>query len=229
MGFRGIIDSLESAVKRLRWKAARSTWSDYYDQTNYSAEALDEKARLVRAFLERVKPANAWDLGANTGRFSRIAADLGIRTVAADVDALAVEHHYQALRSRRDTRVLPLVMDLANPSPAIGWRNNERRAFIERGPVDVALALALIHHLAIANNVPLESSARFFADIARALIIEFVPKSDSQVAPMLATREDIFGDYTREGFEAAFGRVFTIEASERIAGAERTLYLMRAR
>ncbi len=117
-------------------------------------------------------------------------------------------------------------MELNNPSSSIGWANEERMSFLERGPVDTVLALALIHHLAISNNLPLHKVARFFGDICRSLIIEFVPKEDSQVQRLLSTREDIFPDYTREGFERAFGVHFTIDEAVRAADSKRTLYLM---
>jgi hypothetical protein len=116
-----------------------------------------------------------------------------------------------------------------NPSPATGWANEERLSLEQRGPADLAMALALVHHLAIANNVPLPRVAEAFARLGRALVIEFVPKADSQVVRLLRNRPDIFPDYTPEGFERAFARHFDVLARERIEGSERTLYLMRRR
>ncbi len=98
---------------------------------------------------------------------------------------------------------------------------------MERGPVDTVLALALIHHLAISNNLPFDRIANFFHDICNSLVIEFVPKSDSQVQKLLATREDIFPDYTREAFENTFGEYFTLQSSVKIKDSERVLYCMR--
>lgn len=125
--------------------------------------------------------------------------------------------------------MLPLVMDLTNPSPAIGWNLRERASLVERGPVDMTLALALIHHLAISNNVPLNHIADFFAQITRALIIEFVPKGDSQVEKLLATRKDVFPEYHRAAFERAFARHFDVVDTIDIDGSQRALYLMTAR
>jgi len=110
--------------------------------------------------------------------------------------------------------------------PAAGWDNRERMTLFERGPADAVLALALLHHLAIGNNLPLDKAARFFARIGRHLLIEFVPNSDSQVRRLLVTREDIFETYTREGFERAFGEVFTIKRRVPLSGSERALYVM---
>ena len=121
------------------------------------------------------------------------------------------------------------MLDLTNPSPALGWNNEERDSFAARGPADMALALAVIHHLAISNNVPLSQLANFFAARCRWLVIEFVPKSDSQVQKLLTSRQDIFPDYTREGFEAAFSTRFKTCKSVSVRDSERTLYLMEAR
>jgi hypothetical protein len=118
------------------------------------------------------------------------------------------------------------VLDLTNPSPSLGWQNEERMSFVERGPVDIVMALALIHHLAISNNVPLESLAAFFAGLAPWLIIEFVPKTDSQVERLLSTREDIFPDYNPNGFEQAFKKHFIIHKIVPVQDSERQLYLM---
>src|SRR5207244_3080604 len=114
---------------------------------------------LVAEFLSEARPTMVWDVGANTGLFSRMAADLGIPTISFDLDPMVVDMNYRSVVEDRETRVLPLIMDLTNPSPSIGWENSERLSLLERGPVDLALALALVHHLAIGNNVPLHSLA----------------------------------------------------------------------
>ena len=131
--------------------------------------------------------------------------------------------------ARHDKNLLPLIIDLTNPSPAIGWENRERPAFLERGKYDLTFALALIHHLAISNNLPLPHLAKFFHSQSRFLVIEFVPKEDSNTKRLLATREDIFPDYTPDGFEAAFGRYFTIKEKVPLQGSRRLLYLMGGR
>ncbi len=169
------------------------------------------------------------DLGANDGSFSRIAAGQGAFVVSCDIDPLAVERNYRQVQAAQETGILPLLIDLTNPSPALGWANEERPAFAERAQSDVALALALIHHLVIGANVPMGHVAAYFARLAPTLIIEFVPKADSQVERLLATREDIFSDYTPEGFEKAFGELYAIKDRQAIAGTERILYLMERR
>jgi len=227
--FLGLIDSLESAVKKLTWEPQGTEWAEYYKDTSYSPNALRHKRELASELLDRVNAKIVWDLGANVGMFSRIAAGKGIATVSFDIDPAAVEKNYLECVRRGETNILPLVFDLTNPSPNIGWENQERMSLLERGPADTVLALALIHHLAISNNLPLERIASFLGRICSSLIIEFVPKSDSQVERLLSTREDIFPEYTQEAFESEFGRYFSIQSSVRIRDSERTLYLMRKR
>jgi hypothetical protein len=229
LGLTGLIDNLESTTRDLKWAAGGTEWGDCYDSTNYTREAFDRKAEIIKGFLAEAKPARVWDLGANTGVFSRLASDQGIMTVASDIDPTAVDKNYRQVREKKEKLLLPLVIDLTNPSPALGWQNNERDAFIDRGPVDLVMALALVHHLAISNNVPLANLSSFFARLGRWLIIEFVPKEDSQVQRLLSSREDIFPDYTREGFEQAFKNDFQIRKVQEIEGSKRLLYLMESR
>jgi len=231
MAYLGLMDSLEGAVRKLTWKPAGTEWGDYYtaSASHYTTTAFDAKRNVVQEFLERIKPRQVWDLGANTGEFSRLAAAQGIPTVAFDIDPAAVELNYQAVVTQKETHMLPLLMDFTNPSPGLGWHNHERDSLFERAPADALLALALIHHLAIANNVPLPQLAEFFRSLGRWLIIEFVPKEDSQVQILLASRQDIFTDYHAAGFEAAFGESFTIHEKRSLPDTGRILYLMEAR
>ena len=223
---RGLIDGLSSTVRSLKWRRGKTEWGGYYDDTNYSQAAMERKREIVSAFLDRTGAASVWDLGANTGEFSRIAASKGAATIAFDIDPVAVETNYVDGGS---DDVLPLQLDLTNPSPGVGWANTERMSILERGPADTVMALALIHHLAISNNVPLEHLAEFFAGACQTLIIEFVPKEDSQVQRLLATREDIFPNYDQSGFEAAFAAHFEIEERAEVDGSQRVLYRMTNR
>lgn len=225
----GIIDNLESAIRGLNWTPGGTEWSDYYQDTNYSQSAMQLKQRLVSEFIDAAAPRTVWDLGANTGEFSRLAADRGIPTVAFDIDPAAVEKNYLRVKDRGEKKLLPLLMDLTNPSPSIGWDHAERMSLAERGPADLVLALALVHHLAISGNVPLGHIARFLHRVARNLVIEFVPRSDSQVSRLLVVRKDIFSQYTQDTFEAEFGPYFQIHRREPVAGSQRVLYLMSRR
>lgn len=225
----GIIDSLESTVKGLKLKGYESFWRGYYQQHNYSDQAFTAKKHAVEDFLIQADPKSVFDLGANTGMFSRLASNRGIFTLSTDMDALTVEANYQKAKADQDKHILPLIVDLSQPAPAIGWANSERMSFAQRGPADLALALALIHHLAIGNNVPLASVAEYMSRIARHLIIEFVPKQDSQVEELLNMRDDIFPDYDEAGFEKAFENRFSIMKKTKLGDSARTLYLMETR
>lgn len=222
-----LVDHLLITVKSLRLKLKTSQWKDYYSFTNYTEGAFGEKKRLVSQFLDSLSPKTVWDLGANTGEFSQIAAKKGITTVAFDADFLAVEKNYLNVKKRKEKHILPLVVDLINPSPAIGFANQERKSLMARGPADCALVLALIHHLAIANNLPFYNIAEFLSKIANSLIIEFVPKKDSQVKKLLSTREDIFLNYNKNNFEKSFSRFFKIVAIEKISLSSRIIYCLK--
>ncbi len=222
-----LLDSLLSTVKSLNVKTIQTEWTDYYQDNNYTQASFEAKRKLVRHFIEKVQPKQVWDLGGNTGEFSRAASDLQIPTVCFDIDPGAVQQNYDLVKTNKEKFMLPLRMDLTNPSPDLGWHNAERESMQARGPVDLVMALALIHHLAISNNVPLADVASYFADLGENLIIEFVPKSDSQVKRLLASRLDIFPDYTLEGFRKAFAQRFVILDEKPVEGSERTLFLMK--
>lgn len=224
----GLIESLDSTIRKLEWKPGGTEWGNYYDITNYSDAAFEHKKQLVGEWSARIKPALVWDLGANNGVFSRVAAQSGAYVVSSDIDPTAVEQNYRQVKNEKAENLLPLLLDLTNPSPAIGWANRERDSFDARGPADLVLALALIHHLAISNNVPLLQVAEFFQRAGKWLVIEFVPKTDSQVQKLLVSREDIFPHYTREGFEANFEQKFAIRESIPLRESERVLYLMES-
>jgi len=225
-----IINKLESAIEKMRWRPRGTVWADYYtasDCANYSPTAFNHKKLLISKFLDKIKPKTVLDLGANIGVFSRIASDKGILTISVDNDPAAVEKNYLECVKRGETNILPLLIDLKNPSPNIGWDNKERTSFLRRIHVDTILALALIHHLAFSNNVPLEGIANFFNKICNSLIIEFIPKSDSNTKRLLKGREDIFTDYNQQLFENKFKKYFTILDSQKIKDSLRTLYLMK--
>lgn len=222
-----MIDSMIRAVEKLELKGIQTEWGEYYEHSNYTDEASKNKAHIVTGFLEEANPQIVWDFGANDGRYSRIASKLGAEVVAFDIDPIAVERNYQAVKGS-GMNFLPLIMDLTNPSPAIGFANRERPTVFDRQKADCIMALAVIHHLAISNNLPLAKIADWFSEICEYLIIEFVPKDDSQVKTLLATREDIFPEYTKEGFEKTFAECFTLVAATSVAESLRTMYLYKS-
>ncbi len=224
-----LVQSLRSAVEGCRWQPSGTEWADYTSDNNYTSGAAAAKRGLVLELLQGAAPATVWDVGANTGEYSRAAREVAASVVAFDVDPAAVERNYRRVRETGETGILPLLLDLTNPSPAQGWAHRERLSLEQRGPADLVMALALVHHLAIAHNLPLPKVAEFFGRLGRRLVIEFVPKGDSQVERLLRNRPDIFSEYNQEGFERAFADVFTIDAKRAIAESERTLYLMTRR
>lgn len=224
--FQGLLENLQCSVTRLTWDAGNTEWTEYYSDNNYSEEAFHHKKQCITELLEMVTPQFILDIGANTGVFSKICSDMGITTVSIDLDPAAVEKNYLDCRIRKDPYILPLCLDITNPSPAIGWENQERMSFLERNPAGTAIALALIHHLAISNNLPLQKLARFFHKISKSLIIEFIPKSDSQVQRLLSSRKDILPDYCQEAFEKEFQKYFLLTKTIKIIDSERVLYLM---
>jgi len=226
LSFLGLIDNLESLIKKLHWKYESTEWSNYYKDTNYSQDAFEHKKQLVSEFLSRINPKSIWDFGANIGIFSRIGSNKGIFTISFDIDSSAVDRNYRECVRNKETNILPLLIDFTNPSPGIGWENKERMSLSDRGPADCVFALALVHHLAISNNTPFSKIAHFFSGLSTTLIIEFIPKHDSQVQRLLASREDIFFDYTQEIFEKEFKVFFNIISANKIRHSERILYLM---
>jgi hypothetical protein len=225
----GLIDSLERTTRKLIWRSNGTEWEDYYQETNYSDLARRDKIEIVTQIIEQVNPGSVWDMGANTGLYSRIASRLNIPTVAFDIDPGAVERSYLDVKENHEANMLPLILDLTNPSPAIGWQNRERMSLSQRSSPQLILALALIHHLAIANNLPLTMIAEFFSSLAPWLLVEFVPKMDTQVQHLLSSRQDIFTNYNTQGFEAAFQDYYRIITKRQIHDSERSLYLMKRR
>lgn len=222
-----ITENLIALVNSIKWKPQNTEWGDYYSFTNYSDDAMKNKAALVSEFVDRINPSTCWDMGANNGYFTRIAVNKGIKSAAFDIDPVAVEKNYMYIKKENELNLLPLLMDLTNPSPSIGWNCEERDSLVCRQTPDLVMALALIHHLAISNNVPLLKIAEFFAGICKFLIIEFVPKSDSKVKLLLSTREDIFAEYDVANFEKYFSSCFSILEKQQIKDSDRILYLMK--
>jgi ribosomal protein L11 methylase PrmA len=219
-----LIDSLRRTVDGLRRPSRPSDWSDYEATCTYTSESRNQKAEVVRRFVEGARPKLALDLGANLGAFSRLATAAGAFTVSIDGDPTVVEASFARATKEGDERLLPLVMDLANPSPGLGWDGRERQSLSDRGPADVVLALALVHHLALAANVPLPMVTAWLGRLGQRAVVEFVPKDDPQSKRLLAVREDVFDRYDRPHMEEALARHFTIEAAVELSGSGRVLY-----
>lgn len=224
-----LLDSLRRTVRSLELPRLSSEWAEYETTNAYADETARAKEAIVSDWVARSGPRRVWDLGGNTARFARIATAHGAYVSCFDIDPVVVEATYRAGRAESRRDMLPLVLDIANPSPGLGWEGTERESLEARGPADLLLALALVHHLAIGRNVPLGHVARWMARVARSAIVEFVPKEDPQTQRLLRSRRDIFPDYTSDGFEAAFAASFRLEAKTPLPASGRVLYLWHAK
>lgn len=225
-----MIEMMIRQIEKLKRRNTITEWDDYYQHTNYDAGADKDKIRLVEKYLDKLELNNKdvlFDLGANDGKYSRLGAKKDANVVSYDIDLNCVNRNYNWIKEKQETGILPLFLDCTNPTPSIGFGCEERKNLQERGPVKGVMALALIHHIAISNNVPFDSISKWFSNLGEYLIIEFVPKEDSMVQKLLKTRKDIFNWYKEDIFEESFSKHFTIIEKNKIKGSKRTLYLMR--
>lgn len=225
-GLQHILQSLESVIRKLYPRnTPSSNWNSYYEEGILSNEYLNAKKQLVTKWLNEISYSNIIDFGTNNGEFA-LACNQTKKVIAIDMDSACIDHLYQTAKSNGITNVLPLVIDLSAPSPATGWFNREQPSFLNRSSFDAGIALALIHHLVIGKNIPLEQTAALFAGHCRHLLIEWVPKDDPKVNEMLQNRKDIFENYHMASFEESFSSIFSIVKKEKIGNTQRTLYLM---
>lgn len=223
-----LVQSLHHTVERLQPAAGSTTWSNYYAESqHYSVEAEAAKREAVLSTLAMVGPRLVYDLGGNTGAYSRLAAGQGAYCVSFDLDPGCVQLNYAEARRRGEANLLPLVMDLANPSSGLGFASRERMGLESRPKADLLLALALIHHLRVSANVPFTRIAEYFSRLGGALLIEWVPKHDPKAAGLLGARPDTFLDYGEAAFVEAFRRHFELDRVTRLPGNERALDLFR--
>ena len=221
-----ILQNLHSCISNLSLPSKTTTWNNYYSETILSEAYFSEKKKLVSSILEGIEYNSIFDLGANEGEFSLLCRKESM-VIATDFDSDCINRLYKRIKQEKITNIYPAVLDLTYPSPSIGWMNEERPAFFNRTKVDVCMALALIHHLAIAKNITFEQLATFFASVCKVLIIEFVPKSDPKVKTLLQWREDIFDKYNERTFEEAFASLLDLEKKLNVSGSDRTMYVYR--
>jgi hypothetical protein len=222
-----LIVHLESIINGFNQKPIRSTWSNYYEETILGKEYLEQKENIFRELVKDIKADCVLDIGGNDGHFSKIVSQQFEHVVTIDSDSRSISKLYDYVKKHKTSNITPLVIDVANPSPALGFNNSERAAFHQRVKPDFVLALALVHHLVIGNNISLPMLASYFNDIAPQLLIEFAPKQDEKVKQMLATRKDVFYDYDEQHFEMYFSEYFNIVNKVAVPGSSRTMYLMK--
>jgi len=220
------VTRLRKLVARLNWRAGDTAWTRYREANTYTGEDTARKAAFVRAAVAERRPALVWDMGCNDGAYAKAAVDSGAGYVVAfDLDHATVEALYRTLREAGNTQILPLVLDLADPSPGLGWRGMERRPIEGRGRPDLALVLALIHHLSITANVPLAEILDWLRSLDRAVVLEFPTREDPKVQGLLSgKRQGSNGDYELETFERLLGERFSIRRREPLPSGTRILY-----
>lgn len=221
----GLIRSLRRTVLGLRWNEHLSLWRHYHSGQNYGDDGLLLKKEHIDRIVGALKPKIVWDLGANTGDFSAIAASHGSFVVSIDADPGCTDYLYNRLKGDLQGKsILPLTMNLANPTPALGWNEKERYSLRARGPADLVMALALVHHLVFSHNIPLPSIAEWLSSIGNHVAIEYVSGDDPMVSRLLRARGDEHLPYSRTLFESSFDRHFSIVEKTELT-ASRSLYL----
>jgi SAM-dependent methyltransferase len=224
------VQRLRKLVSKLSWKAGDTAWTNYRQENTYSDADAERKAAFVREAASGANPDLTWDMGCNDGAYSRIAAEHSDHVVAFDYDAATIEALYRSLRSEDERRILPLVSNLADPSPGLGWRGLERRTLEDRGTPDLVLALALVHHVSITANVPLAEFLDWLRGLGATLVIEFPKRDDPMVRRLLSGKRDgSNSDYELETFERLLGERFEVERQEQLPSGSRVLYLARPR
>jgi len=222
------IEQLSGFIQKMKPPVAHSDWNHYYSETILSQEYLQFKEQTVTQWLKEKSPKTTVDVGCNTGVFSFIAAQNSGQVVSLDTDPYSIDLLFLKAQKEGIKNLTTFVGDICNPAAAFGWNNAEQSALLSRLKGEVVLALALIHHLALTKNVPLDMILETFAGISTEYVImEFVPKSDPRSQTLLQNKTDIFPAYTQTHFEAAAKQFFTIEKQTPMQGSERVLYLLK--
>jgi hypothetical protein len=224
---KNILRSLRESIQSFKLDKRSGVWSGYYEEASQRNEYLMNKKAIIEEWILKLQIQRAVDLGANEGGFSELLWKKNIYTISSDFDHYSINKLYTRIKKEGITNVHPLVLDLSSPTPAFGVNNGERDSFINRTKTDLVMALALIHHLAIAKNIPFEDICTLFRSLGKYLLIEFVPKEDEKIRIMLQNRQDIFNWYSEDNFLKAFSAYYHILDQKGIADSGRTLFLMQ--
>ncbi len=218
------IKKLRRTLCRLDWEAPRSEWSEYKDEHSYDTESFAKKSAFVDRIVQGTPRNLAWDIGCNTGHFSKILARNTDWVIAMDRDDLSIQRLYSELKTQANNNILPLVLDIANPSPPLGWRCAERRSLAERTSPDLILCLALVHHLVITNNIPLQHILEWLASFNCDVVMEMIDKTDGMVQKLLLNKTDQYNEFTIAGFESIADQNFVIREKSEVVPSRRFLY-----
>lgn len=223
------IRKFRKILNKLEWCLDKSEWSEYKDTHSYDEACFDRKCTFVKQVAALRRRKIAWDIGCNTGHFSRLLAENTDYVVAMDIDELSIQRFYKTLKQENNTTILPLVFDLTNPSPRLGWRCEERLSLADRRPPDLILCLALVHHLVITGNVPLRHVLDWLASFNCEVVIEMLTKEDPMVKKLLLNRVDQYDDFSVESFEALAAPGFQVLNKTEIMAGKRFLYHLAPR
>ena len=222
-----LLDGLARLVEKLSCRRATpSEWLRYPETHSYAVGDFERKTAFVEKHVSARRPRLLWDLGANTGTFSRIAARHSATVVAVDGDPEAADALYRESREGGARNIIPLVMDLANPSPGQGWAGRERAAFADRRSPDMALCLALLHHLRVSANVPVSLLVGWLRRLDATVIVEFVARHDEMFLKLAENKREDYADYTLGNFQAEVDKRFTVEDRVELRDGKRTLFLL---
>ena len=222
--FRGMLEQLYQWVKKLEPRNTSHTpWADYRSSAPYQSDEEQKKAKFVAEFSGKVVPEILWDIGCNTGTYSAVALKEGAKlAIGFETDSLALEKASMEAE-QRGLNFLPLYIDVVNPSPDQGWNQSERSGLQARCGRGGLLALAVLHHMCLGRNVPLEKAVNWLIDLAPTGVIEYVHKADPTAQRMLQLRKDIFVDYTLDNFISFVSSRAKILKMEAITSNQRTL------
>ncbi|WP_226698443.1 class I SAM-dependent methyltransferase [Qipengyuania flava] len=198
--FEGMLRGLRGAIAKMEVPSHKTVWGEYANNTSYAAPEAAAKHDLVKEAVAAIKPGLLYDIGCNTGDYSKSALEAGAgKVIGFDFDHGALEIAFKRAQLEQ-LDLLPLWLDAANPSPSQGWGEAERMGLSKRAKPDALLALAFIHHIAIGRNVPLDMAVDWLVSLAPAGVIEFPHKEDPMVQLLLSQRPDIFPDYHNDTF-----------------------------
>ncbi len=217
---------MKKSINKWNFQNKQKSWVNYYDMDIQSNQYLQSKTQIITQWLDTVQPNKVIDLGANNGMFSIIASHYATDVIALESDHACIEKLRLDIKRLAIQNIETVMADITQPAPGLGWKNAERIPLLKRLKGDLVLALALIHHLCISSNIPMNFVAELFSQVTtKYLLIEFVPRSDAKVEQMLSNREDIFGNYTETVFEHCFGVYFRLKERMECSSSDRKLYL----
>jgi hypothetical protein len=219
-----LVESMTRLVRSLKLKLDHTDWSDYDRTHSYSSDEHEAKKAFVGNAISGLETPSVWDIGCNTGTFSRIASSNARQVISLDGDHNAIEKLYKVESAAEESNILTLVMNLANISPAQGWAGIERMAFDDRSKPDIVLLLALVHHLRLSANIPLDMLFGWLAKLQTQVVIEFVDRHDEMVVKLLTNKAEKYEDYNRDNFVAQAEQHFTIVNSELLKGGRREIF-----